>query len=77
MIKSFQSLIDLMNRLKEEGRKKDADICSKALYCLNRMDDRHFKHLDKIEELETAIRQFEELETALRQFNDKLEKGDD
>jgi hypothetical protein len=52
---SYPALIDLMNRLKEQGRKKDADICSKALYCLNRMDRRHFKHIDRIAELEAKL----------------------
>ena len=58
MSDAYPALIDLTNRLKEEGRKKDADICSKALHCLNSMDKRHFKHIDRIHELEDALRPF-------------------
>jgi hypothetical protein len=35
---SYPALVDLVARLKDEGRSKDAEICSKALYYLNRQD---------------------------------------
>ena len=35
---SYPALVDLVARLRKEGRDKDAEICSKALYYLNRQD---------------------------------------